>query len=124
MITRERSRQTCRLDPTSIMMVTIDARTKTHRKLATIVVFHQAFREIERWPQIHCPTLFPIWDRPLIAGGVVDRCRRTIARANMQNRLVERHEGRCLLKPAPFRMATKDARSKAQGILATVGILR
>jgi hypothetical protein len=106
------------------MMVTIDARTITHRELATVMVFHQAFREIERWPQIHGPTLFPIWDRPSIAGGGVGRRRRIIARANMQNRLVERHEGGYLLEPAPFRMATKDARSKAQGILATVGILR
>jgi hypothetical protein len=120
MTTGEASGQTCHLDPATVMMVTIHAGTKTHRKLATGVVFHQAFREIEGRPQIHGPTFLPIRDRLLMANGVVGPCRRNTAKANMQNGLVERHVGGRLLERTPFRMATKDARSKAQGIHATI----
>ena len=52
-------------------MVTKDARTKTYRMPATVGVFHQALRDIERFPPIPSPTYFRIWKIPLIADCVV-----------------------------------------------------
>ena len=48
-------------------MVTNEARTKTHRILASVGVFHPAFQEIGRSLQIPSPTNFRIWKTLLIA---------------------------------------------------------
>ena len=50
---------------------TIDDRTKTSRKLATLGVFHQTIGEIEDLSQIPRPTFFRIWITPLIADRVI-----------------------------------------------------
>ena len=51
-------------------MTAKDARTETHRILATFRVFHQAIRDIERFPPIPSPTYFRIGKTPLLADGV------------------------------------------------------
>jgi hypothetical protein len=58
-------------------MVAIDAETKTYRKLATVRFFHQAFREIESFPQIPSPTFFRIRKTPLIPDRVVGHAPRS-----------------------------------------------
>jgi hypothetical protein len=47
------------------------ARTKTYRKLATVRVFHQAFREIGKLLQTPNPTYLRIRKTPQIAADVV-----------------------------------------------------
>ena len=54
-------------EPASIRMATKDARTETYRILATFRVFHQAIRDIERFPPIPSPTYFRIRKTPLLA---------------------------------------------------------
>jgi len=61
----------CILEAPPIRMTTEVGGTKPHRKLATVRVFHQAFREVEGWPQTPGLTYFRVGKTPPIAGRFV-----------------------------------------------------
>ena len=107
------------------------AGTKTYRKLATVRVFHQAFREIGKLRQTPNPTYFRIWKMPQIADRVVvhapsfnDHDLPAVATIEVAlgfggHRLLDRHQAARLLEATSIRMATKDARTETYRILAT-----